>query len=113
MLIFHGVSSMTHPTWICDSSMRKEQVNQKYSDPNGGLFDGDESHGTLNKSKPMGKVGNIFQFFVVSEMGRFLDDNHPMTKPKYPDPSKVPILRTRTPASYRFQPLHWRVLGDP
>ena len=29
--------------------------------------------------------------------------------PKYPDPSKVPILRTRTPAIQVHSPFHWRV----
>ena len=29
--------------------------------------------------------------------------------PKYPDPSKLAILRTYTPLLYRFKPFHWRV----
>ena len=31
--------------------------------------------------------------------------------PKYPDPSKLAILRTYTPQVYRLKPLHWRVQG--
>ena len=29
--------------------------------------------------------------------------------PKYPVPSKLAILRTKTPLLYRFKPFHWRV----